>query len=440
MSKRQQLSTAPVAASILCLFGACGDAAPTTPRPNILLITVDTLRADHLEPYGYPRPTSPALARLASEAMVFEDAQASAPWTLPSFASLLTGLPAAAHGCRSFYSSLAPSYGTLAEDLLAGGYDTAAVVSHVFLGRPYGLHQGFVHFDDELVLEMTRSDEVISSPAVSDKGLAYLEAKAGSPKTDDEPWFLWLHYFDPHAVYQAHGSQVAAFGSERVIDLYDGEIAFTDGHIGRVLDGLKLHGYDENTVVVFTSDHGEEFKDHGGLEHGHTLYQELLHQPLIIRAPGAEVGRYPEMVRSLDVPATLLDYAQLPPAQESLGMSLRPALEGTGVLDLPPALVELDRNEYRNQIGLVTTETKFIIDRRTDTPMLFERDKDPREKRDRSGKSPAEVLQLRAELRVLHEAALGIAAKHTDRVDLDIGAAEMQDLNKTGYAGDEADE
>ena len=308
MALRSRTHLPSLLVTLFALGGvSCTESNAEPKRPNILLITVDTLRADHLQPYGYDRPTSPKLAQLAQSAMVFEDAQSSAPWTLPSLASLMTGLPSAAHGCRSFYSSLAPSYGTLAEQLLAGGYDTAAVVSHVFLGRPYGLHQGFVHFDDELVLEMTRSDEVISSVAVSDKGLAFLDAKAAAG--EQEPWFLWLHYFDPHSVYQAHPDQVGTFGSKRPVDLYDGEIAFTDQHIGRVLSGLEGLGFDDDTVVVFTADHGEEFRDHGGVDHGHTLYQEQLHLPLIIRVPGEEPGRHPGMVRSIDLPATILDLA-----------------------------------------------------------------------------------------------------------------------------------
>lgn len=413
---------------------ACSNSTKETRRPNILLITVDTLRADHLQTYGYPRPTSQRLEQLAQGAMVFEDAQSSAPWTLPSLASLMTGLPSAAHGCRSFYSALAPSYSTLAEQLLAGGYDTAAVVSHVFLGRPYGLHQGFVHFDDELVLEMTRSDEVISSVAVSDKGLAFLDAKASAG--EEEPWFLWLHYFDPHAVYQAHPEQVGTFGSQRPVDLYDGEIAFTDHHIGRVLAGLDGLGLDENTVIVFTSDHGEEFRDHGGLDHGHTLYQEQLHLPLIIRVPGEEPGRHAGMVRSIDVPATILDLASLPPGDESFGRSLKGILGGGPGPDLPPALAELDRNASRDQLGMVTTDTKLILNRQTGAALLFDRNEDRTEQRDLAKKKPVVTKALLAEMNTLHEAALVVAAKHPDRVDQELGAAEMEDLSGTGYVGD----
>ena len=435
MVPRSRTKTWPLGLALAALGAtACSESPSVAKRPNILLITVDTLRADHLQAYGYQRPTSPRLDELARGAMVFEDAQATAPWTLPSLASLMTGLPAAAHGCRSFYSSLAPSYSTLAEQLLAGGYDTAAVVSHVFLGRPYGLHQGFVHFDDELVLELTRSDEAISSKAVSDKGLAYLDAKAAAG--DDDPWFLWLHYFDPHSIYQAHPGQVGTFGAQRPVDLYDGEIAFTDRHIGRILDGLQGLGLVEDTIVVFTTDHGEEFQDHGGLDHGHTLHQELLHLPLIIRVPGQDPGRHPGMVRTMDVPATILDLATLPAAPESFGQSLRPLIEGREGPDLPPAIAELDRNAYRDQISLTTTQTKVILNRQTGQRQLYDRTTDRREQHDLAPQKQAETQALLEELGILQQAAVNVAAKHTDRVDQKLGTAEIENLSGLGYVDD----
>ncbi|MDG1498497.1 MAG: sulfatase [Planctomycetota bacterium] len=435
MAPRSRTKSWPLGLALVALGAtACSKSPDVAKRPNILLITVDTLRADHLQPYGYQRPTSPQLAELAQGAMVFEDAQSTAPWTLPSLASLVTGLPAAAHGCRSFYSSLAPSYSTLAEQLLAGGYDTAAVVSHVFLGRPYGLHQGFVHFDDELVLELTRSDQAISSKAVSDKGLAYLDAKAAAG--GDEPWFLWLHYFDPHSVYQAHPDQVGTFGTKRPMDLYDGEVAFTDRHIGRILDGLGGLGLTDDTVVVFTSDHGEEFQDHGGLDHGHTLHEELLHLPLIIRVPGEDPGRHAGMVRIIDVPATILDLATLPAAPESFGQSLRPLIEGRAGPDLPPAIAELDRNTYRDQISLTTTETKVILNRQTGKPELYDRVGDRSEQHNLAPAKQAETQALLEELAILQQAAVDVAARHTDRVDQNLGTPEIENLSGLGYVDD----
>jgi len=440
-----QLGTAAPATVLLALLGsACsGAGAPTSgdaARPNLLLITVDTLRQDHLEPYGYGRPTSPRLAELAADSVVFEDAQAPAPWTLPSLAGLMTGLPTSAHGCRTFHDSLAGSYDTLPEQLLAHGYDTAAVTSHVFLGRPYGLHQGFVHFDDELVLEMTRSDEVVSSPAVSDKGIAFLQAKAtaraAGAEGADAPWLLWLHYFDPHAVYQRHQGLSGRFGAKRPKDLYDGEIAFTDRHIGRVLDALEAAGLTEDTIVCVTADHGEEFGDHGGLDHGHTLYRELIDVPLILRVPGQEPGRVPRTVRLVDVPDTLLELCGVPRLEESLGTSLVPLMHGED-LDLPPALVELERNPRLNKVGLVDDERKYVLDRDTGRVEYFDRTADPREERNLATELADELGERSAALQHLLEQARAVAERHPDAVRLALGADELEDLAGTGYVGDE---
>jgi arylsulfatase A-like enzyme len=429
VSSLRLLSALLLAGAVACTPGPSDPAA----RPNLLLITVDTLRRDHLQPYGAARPTSPNLARLAASSVVFDDAQTHAPWTLPSLATLLTGLPTSAHGCRSFHDALAPSYQTLPEQLLAHGYDTAAVSSHVFLGRPYGLHQGFVHFDDELVLEMTRSDEVISSPAVSDKGIEFLRAQAGG---DERPWMLWLHYFDPHAVYQAHPDQVGTFGDQRPIDLYDGEIAFTDHHIGRVLDALEALGFDEDTVVVLTSDHGEEFGDHGGAEHGHSLYHELIDAPLLVRAPGLEPRRVHTTVPLAAVPATLLELLDLPPLVEAQSPSLVPLMRGEE-LELGPVLLELDRNPRLSKVGLVDGTTKYVLDRTTGTAELFDRTTDRLEQRDLAPQSAARLAALQAELETLLERAAAVAEDHPDAFRQALGADQLEDLAGTGYVGDE---
>ncbi|MBC8451396.1 MAG: sulfatase, partial [Planctomycetes bacterium] len=370
----------PALGLLVPLLG-CG-AAPSGPqRPNVLLITVDTLRQDHLGCYGYERPTSPHLDALAKSAVVFEDAQVQAPWTLPSLASLMTGLETTAHGCRSFHDALAPSYETLAERLFAAGYDTAAVASHVFLGRDYGLDQGFVHFDDELVLEMTRSDEVISSPKITQKGLDFLAAQAGARDAgSSRPWMLWLHYFDPHAEYLRHQGISGQFGTQRPVDLYDGEIAFTDRWIGRLLDGLATHGFEQDTIVVFTADHGEEFGDHGRVDHGHTLYRELLDVPLIVRVPGGTPRRVATMVRSIDLANTLLELTELPPLREGHGVSLVPLLEGR-LLDVPASLAELERDAALSATAWVESDRKAIDRRHSGEQLGFDRRADPTEQR-----------------------------------------------------------
>ena len=432
-----RLHVLPLLSLVLLLAGCSPGAAELTKRPNVLLITIDTLRRDHLGTYGYPRPTSPHLDAFAKGSVVFEDAQSQAPWTLPSLASLMTGLETSAHGCRTFHDALAPSYDTLAERLFAAGYDTAAVASHVFLGRDYGLDQGFVHFDDELVLEMTRSDEVISSPKVTQKGLDFFTAKAAARDAhadEKRPWLLWLHYFDPHADYLPHPGVSQHFGTQRPLDLYDGEIAFTDQAIGRLLDGLTAAGFREDTVVVFTADHGEEFGDHGRAGHGHSLYHEQLDVPLIVRVPGVEARRVGGMVRSIDVANTLLELAQLTPLDESAGLSLLPLLHGRS-LDVPASLAELERNAALSATSWTESGRKTILRQLTGERLAFDRRADPREAQ--PVPTEAELAPALAAMAARLEAAREIAAQHADSWRLALGASELDDLEATGYAGDQ---
>ena len=282
---RRTMTRLALAHVALLIGAACAPGGSDRERPNVLLIAVDTLRADHLESYGYRLPTSPALAELGATGVVFERAVAATSWTLPAFASVLTGHYTSTHRCWKHKSRLAPSFVTLPEILRDAGYDTACAISHIFLARRYGLQQGIVHFDTSFDLPVGHGDTEISSPGVTARGLEWIEHKAAAG--DGEPWFLWLHYFDPHYKYVEHEGISETFGVEDPLERYDGEIRFTDGYIGEVLDALARTGLDESTIVVLVADHGEEFLDHGGQYHGHTLYQELVHVPLVVRAPGS---------------------------------------------------------------------------------------------------------------------------------------------------------
>ena len=167
----------------VALFGLAGCAAE---RPNLLLIAVDTLRADHLGAYGYERPTSPSIDAFFDSSVVFDDVTSSAPWTLPSFATMMTSLHPSAHRAWNFQSKLDDSYTTLAEILRDAGFDTGAIVSHVFLGERFGLHQGFEDYDQSLVFRLGASHRAISSPAITEKAEAWLRDKASGGERD--PW------------------------------------------------------------------------------------------------------------------------------------------------------------------------------------------------------------------------------------------------------------
>ena len=305
------------------MWFAAGCAQP--PEHNLLLIVVDTLRADHLGSYGYERSVSPEIDELASRGVRFERAYATAPWTQPSVASILTGLYPASHGADRLLRVLPASADTLAERLQQAGYTTAAVVSHYLLGPRFGFDQGFETFVHGTAVDAGR----FSTPGVSTRANELL----GRLAREERPFFLFLHYFDPHYAYERHPhfGYAAAEGVGRltgkqsveelralepppdaaetafVRDLYDEEIRFTDAGIGRVLDQLARLGLADSTVVVLVSDHGEEFWERGWLGHTRTLHDELVRVPLIVRSPGIAPRTVSEPISLVAMVPTLLE-------------------------------------------------------------------------------------------------------------------------------------
>jgi len=318
-------------------------------QPNLIVITLDTTRADHLSSAGYPRQTSPNLDRLARHGEQFLDAVANAPWTLPSHGSLFTGLHPREHGARfdldgehdrfGKFFGLAPELFTLAEQLWTLGYRTGAVVAGPMVSAEFGFAQGFDYYDEAPYSRAEWSGESESPPqrdaeAVTDRALAWL---AG----DDRPFFLFLNYFDPHWPYNPPDDLAGTWAqpgtrpmppneysriwgevigghrdlrdSERqaMIDYYDAEILAMDRSIGRLLDGLEQRDLYESTMIVVVSDHGESFGEHRLLDHGNSLYQHQLRVALIIKYPqhaseDRRAGRYEHRVDLLDVHATIL--------------------------------------------------------------------------------------------------------------------------------------
>ncbi len=319
------------------LFGFAGCArAPEKPGPGIVLVILDTVRADHLASYGYPRETSPNLDRLAAEGERYEHAYSQSPWTLPAVATILTGQPPHVHQASRASKGLhmvAPSVPTLAELFSKAGFRTAAVMNVVFCSPESGLSRGFESYD------YSRSDRSNvgsrDARATTDAALAWLEQVRG------EPFFLVVHYFDAHLTYDppapydtmfepdAAGRIENGFGSadqvRQIADgtlpltdrqrqsleaRYDGEIRFLDDQFGRLRQGLEKQGLWARTTVLVVADHGEEFWDHGSFEHGHTHHHELIEIPLILRRPGTPGGVVRrERVRQLDIAPTLLAQA-----------------------------------------------------------------------------------------------------------------------------------
>ncbi|MDP6761938.1 MAG: sulfatase-like hydrolase/transferase, partial [Planctomycetota bacterium] len=327
-------------------------------RPDVVLITIDTLRPDHLGCYGYERPTSPAMDRLAAEGVLFENVYTTVPRTSPAVASLMTGLYPRAHGLTTLLDSLAVRHQTLAERLAEAGYSTGAVVTNNVALRT-GLGQGFHTFIDH-------ADVWVNDPRTRAEHLA-AEAAEWLAAHGQEPLFLWLHLWDPHFrylppsphdrwfapgrrtpfdLYQRIDRGELTLGElyfqgdlspaelQRAIDLYDGEIRYTDGVLGRFLDYLDDAGILENAWVVLTSDHGESLGEQGYFfEHGEYLYDSTLRIPLVIRAPGGAGGgrRVSRSVSILDVVPTVLGAVGLS-APVGPGMDL---LAGDGG-DVPP--------------------------------------------------------------------------------------------------------
>ena len=355
------------------IVGALGAAAfvraePPAPRPaNVILIVVDALGAGHLGTYGYSRATDPRLKAFAATGAVFLNTIAQSDWTLPSLASLMTGLYPSVHGALLPISDpnlgaqleagrfhplagqrLEPSRPTLAAILAAQGYATGAVVSGGFCNSAFGFGSGFAEYHNG----GGRMEEL------SRTYLPWIE------KNRDRRFFLYIHVGDVHDPYRApppfdglwakpyHGKQdgsrpaldalddalaqgrpPSAEDVEHLRSLYDGGISYTDEHIGRLLDRLKALGLAENTAVIVTADHGEAFLEHGLMRHGNSFYDELLRVPLIAAFPGLKGGqRLGGQARLIDVMPTVLDYLRVP-APPTQGRSLLPWLQGAPVED-----------------------------------------------------------------------------------------------------------
>ena len=434
MSRLPRTATPPPCslAALALVCGACGG-PPPEPDTNLLLITIDTLRADVLQPYGEERPTSPGLLAFSKEAVLFEEAHAVSSWTLPTLSSLHTSLLTSSHGAWTFDSRLPGSAVTLAERLLVAGYDTAAVIQHVFLGRRYGLNQGFVHYDDELVDDFEKSHEAITSAEVARRGLSFLTDKAASD--DERPWFLWMHFFDPHAVYQRHEEEAQLFGDSSDYELYRGEVAWTDKHLGPVLDSLGKLGLAEDTIVVVTADHGEAFEEHGVGGHGKNLYRETVRVPLMMRVPGTSARRVPDFVSMVDVKPTLLDLLGLPQPKGLAGRSLTPLIAGRP-LDERPIVSELGRKQNRRSAALIEGGYKVIWEIDAGRQQLFDLNVDRLEERDLSTQQPDRLEAMTKRLNSLRESARKVALAD-DGLGVATSDAELKALQALGYAEDE---
>lgn len=316
------------------------DRAAYRKSKGVVLISIDTVRRDHVSLYGYPRRTTPGLEALARESVTFDDAVSTASWTLPAHASLLTSTYPGVHGAVTARVGLSPQWPRLPAILKEHGFFTQAMVTHVYLSRAYGFGEGF---DRHHYLPETRAGEVTS------EAISFLESRG------DRDFFLFLHYYDPHWHYDPpppydtafdpayHGSVDGIWWNFKDLDaasidprdlhhieaLYDGEILYTDRQLERLFQEMKRLGVYDDSLVVVTSDHGEEFLDHGMWEHQKTLYEEQLRIPLIMKLPGGAKGprRVQGQVSLIDVAPTILDLLGIASPATYQGQSLLSSMD-----------------------------------------------------------------------------------------------------------------
>ncbi|GIK16347.1 MAG: hypothetical protein BroJett003_13110 [Planctomycetota bacterium] len=378
-----------LAAVSLCAWWVLGPPE----APCVLLISLDTTRADHLGCYGHSGGATPNLDALAARGAVFLRCTSSVPLTTPSHASLFTGLYPFEHGVRdNGVFALAEEFTTVAERFSDAGYRTAAFLSATVLNAEFGLDQGFDQYVD-----------MRAAPGRDGRGQG--AERCGSVTSDlaieflktvtDEPFFLFVHYFDPHDPYQAPAPH-----SEQFDDPYVAEIAHVDAQIGRLLAALDELGLDSRTHVVIVADHGEGRGDHGEQTHGAFIYESTMRVPLIIRSPAGEPRRIEAQVRTIDVAPTLLDLAGLDPLDAPHAVSLRPLIEG-GELNLAAySETFLPRFSYGySQLrALYMNGWKYV---HAPQPELYDLSQDPGEFQNLASAHPNRLAGMRSELRRL---------------------------------------
>ena len=421
---RTRLRDILIAGIAILLIIVAGCERPRHPV-NIVMIGVDTLCPDHLGCYGYNSNTSPEIDEFAERGVLFENVISPSPWTLSSFASIFTSLYPTQHGASALNSQLRTDHPTLAMMLLKRGYSTAAIINAPFLRPEYKLDRGFEYYDYAPPFADRRADGTTAA------ALKWIDDHI------DEHFFLFVHYFDPHLPYAppqpfdtmfypdyagdlpssfditlfpraraTNFETMKSLGAEDwdyIRALYDGEIAFTDRAVGELLRGLDDRNLNENTLVIFLSDHGEEFFEHGGFEHGHTLYNELIKVPLIVSLPGEvpENARISDHVRLVDIAPTVLDFAGIDPAVHMEGVSLRPLLGGDGPMvssgggSLPNGIGYSESMLYGPERKcLLAYPWKYIYDMASGGGLLYNLETDPGEFKNLADTNPEAVEPL----------------------------------------------
>ena len=388
--------------------------------PNVLLISVDMLRPDHLSEYGYHRTTSPNIDRLAREGVVFENAISSSSWTLPAHAALMTGLVDGVHGCTDTDKRLSDGRLTMAERFKAAGYATAGFFSGPYLHPVFGLSQGFDEYFDRTSYPQLNEKTVklvgtvdgpaiwdashrdVTSPRVSESVVEWINSH------DHRPFFLFVHMWDVHFDFippkeyadrfdpdydgpingshfhfnQWVNARMPERDLEHLLALYDGEIAWTDDHIGRILDALESRGLTDSTLIALVADHGTEFFEHGDKSHRKTLFDEAIRIPFVIRYPAKLPAgkRVAEQVSIIDVMPTLMELVGMPPPADVMGRSALSLVSGSRSGHEGLAISELF-SAGRRMRSFRRLEHKVIVDELTGCTWVYNLFEDPSELR-----------------------------------------------------------
>ncbi len=484
MPPRAADRTSLLVAPLLGLSLACGGQA-VEDRPNIVLISIDTLRPDHLGCYGYARPTSPNIDAIAAQGALFEQHISSAPWTLPAHAAMFTSVPDSVHGVVDAVKfRLSEDFETLPESFQAAGYSTAGFFAGPYLHPAFGLGQGFDRYVDcvqtvpegqvDADNEWSMRDPVLRAShhgVTNDKVYAEWQRFFAGAAEEAEPFFAFVHLWDVHFDFTppppydtlfdpdydgpftgrdffydpAINAAIPARDREHIIALYDGEIAWTDEIVGRIRHDLGAAGLLENTVFVITADHGTELFDHGGKGHRTTLYDEQIHIPLIVHFPGVvQPARFAGQTRMIDLGPTLRDLAGLPAVSTTMGETLGPYLRGERSTGLGrPAVSEL-MSVGRNLRSLRTAEGKFVVNHDNGGSAWFDLSTDPGELRPLMVSDEAGVGGGAGLKRLYDEAAeeiiSGLERAPASAAAADIPASIQRSLAANGYAGGDGDD
>ena len=392
----------------------------------IIVISIDTLRADHLPVYGYKNGKTPAIDALAADGAVFERAYSHAPQTLPAHASMLSGLLPFETGVRDNVGFTVKNGERLLPQMLRErGFSTGGIVSAYVLRKETGISQGFDFFDGEM------------PPASPELSIGQVQRDGGESEKIAEHWldtigtsraFLFLHLYEPHKPY-APPDRFAQYAP------YDGEIAYADEIVGRLVKYLKTHQLYDRSTIVLLSDHGEGLGDHGEQEHGLFVYDEAIHVPLIIKQEGnAGAGRrLADLVQHIDLVPTILDLVKAPGAGSLRGRSLKPVLEGTGQLTPPTVYSEALYARYHfgwSELTALTDERYRYI--KAPREELYDLARDPRERSNIAEERPQPRQALRGALD-------RVAAGATIQAPGEVPADARERLQALGYVGAQTD-